>query len=190
MTTTGGELQRSEISASALGMILFISSEIMFFAALFGAYFTIRSRTATWPPAGVEVEVALPAFATLVLISSSITIHAADSAALAGDRARTNRWLGTTIALGAAFLVGQALEYAQLGFEVSDHSYATLFYSMTGFHGLHVAGGLAALTVVLIKNGRGHISAARHGPVNAVSYYWHFVDLVWVLLFATLYLLR
>lgn len=190
MTTAHGDLQRSEISASALGMILFISSEIMFFAALFGAYFTIRSRAGAWPPAGAEVEVALPALATAILISSSITMHAADAAAVTGDRARTTRWLTATIALGAAFLIGQAYEYTQLVFDVSDHSYGTLFYSMTGFHGLHVAGGLAALTLVLIKNGRGEISSARHGPVKAVSYYWHFVDVVWILLFATLYLLR
>lgn len=190
MTTPEARLPQSEISAPALGMVLFISSEVMFFAGLFGAYFTIRARAEVWPPPGAEIDVVVPALATAILIASSLTMHVADSAAAAGDRARTGRWLRVTIALGALFLAGQGYEYSQLGFEVSDHSFGTLFYSMTGFHGLHVLGGLAALSLIAIKNARGHISSERHGAVKAVSYYWHFVDVVWILLFATLYLLR
>ena len=181
---------RSEISSPALGMVLFISSEVMFFAGLFGAYFTIRGRAGEWPPAGAEVETLLPAVATAVLIASSFTMHKADAAATSGDRSGTGRWLGVTLLMGAAFLAFQGVEYGRLGFAVSDHSYGTLFYSMTGFHGLHVAAGLAAIVLVLVKNARGHLDEERHGPVTAVSYYWHFVDVVWVALFATLYLLR
>lgn len=171
-------------------MILFISSEVMFFAALFGAYFTVRGRADRWPPEGAELETILPAIATLVLIASSAAIHRAEKAAAAADQSGTARWLTVTLALGVMFLVGQGVEYAQLDFALSDHSFGTLFYSMTGFHGLHVIGGMAAISLALIKNARGHLSRQGPGPVKAVSYYWHFVDIVWVLLFATLYLLR
>ena len=190
MTTSEKGMQRAEISASALGMILFISSEVMFFAALFGAYFTVRGRAEQWPAGGAEVELLLPAVATAVLVLSSLTIHRADAAAAAGDSARTTRWLTVTTGLGLAFLGSQAYEYSRLGFGLADHSYGTLFYSLTGFHALHVAAGLALIALVLIKNARGHISRDQHGPVKAASYYWHFVDVVWVVLFATLYLLR
>ena len=184
------QLPRAEISAPALGMILFIASEVMFFAALFGAYFTIRAGAAEWPPAGTHLEVWLPALATGVLIASSATVHLAAAGAEHGDRAKTSRWLSITIGLGALFLGAQAFEYSQLDFSLSDHAYGTLFYSMTGFHALHVFAGVVALALVWFKNARGHISADRSGPVVAGSLYWHFVDVVWVLLFATLYLLR
>lgn len=180
----------SKISAPALGMSLFISSEAMFFATLFGAYFTVRGRAASWPPPGAELDAILPALATVVLIASSATIHLAEKAAAASDRRGTARWLGATGMLGLVFLAGQVVEYSQLDFALSDHTFGTLFYSMTGFHGLHVAGGLGAILLVLIKNARGHIARQGPGAVTAVSYYWHFVDVVWVLLFATLYLLR
>ena len=179
------------ISASTLGMILFISSEVMFFAGLFGAYFTIRSRAAQWPPAGAEhVELLLPSIATAVLVASSVTAHRAIGHAERDEASRTSIWLGVTVVMGAAFLGAQAFEYSQLGFSVADHSYGTLFYAMTGFHALHVAGGLAALGIVWIKNARGDLQGGRAGSAVAVGYYWHFVDVVWVLLFATLYLLR
>ena len=185
-----GTAARSEMSAPALGMVLFISSEVMFFAGLFGAYFTIRGRAGEWPPPGAEVELVLPALATMMLIASSFTMHRAEGAATTGSRAGTATWLATTFLLGAAFLTVQGVEYAGLDFEISDHSYGTLFYAMTGFHGLHVAAGLAAIGLVAVKNSRGHLVDGRHGPVTAVSYYWHFVDVVWVALFATLYVLR
>ncbi len=183
--------QGAEISAPALGMILFIASEVMFFAGLFGAYFTIRGGATGWPPAGTaELEIWIPAAATVLLMVSSVTMHAAAEAAGHGRDAATARWLLITIALGALFLGGQAFEYSQLDFTVSDHSYGTLFYSMTGFHALHVFAGLVMLGLVWIKTSRGHLSHGRSGPVVAAGLYWHFVDVVWILLFATLYLLR
>ena len=184
------QVQRAEISASALGMILFIASELMFFAALFGAYFTVRAGADEWPPAGAELEVLLPALATGVLIASSATVHLASAAAEKGERAKTSSWLLVTISLGVLFLGAQAFEYSQLGFSVADHAYGTLFYSMTGFHALHVFAGVVTLVLVWLKNQRGHLSRARPGPAIAAGLYWHFVDVIWVLLFATLYLLR
>ena len=184
------EVQGAEISASALGMILFIASELMFFAALFGAYFTIRASASEWPPAGAEPEVLLPALATAVLVASSGTVHFASASAERGERGKTSTWLLVTIALGLVFLGGQAFEYSQLDFSLADHAYGTLFYSMTGFHALHVFAGVVTLILVWLKNQRGHLSSTRPGPAIAAGLYWHFVDVIWVLLFATLYLLR
>src|SRR5688500_10927106 len=114
-------VERGPITAPALGMILFISSEVMFFAGLFGAYFTIRARAAEWPPAGVEaLEVVLPAVATAVLVGSSITAHRAVSAAERSDGREASKWLAITITMGAAFLGTQGFEYSRLGFTVAD----------------------------------------------------------------------
>ncbi|QYG95334.1 heme-copper oxidase subunit III [Iamia sp. SCSIO 61187] len=161
----------------------------MFFAALFGAYFTLRSETATWPPDDVHLATARTAAATLVLIVSSFTMHLAVQAAERTDRRGLVRWLGVTAALGAVFLLNQVLEYAELEFSISTHAYGSAFYLMTGFHGLHVLGGiLFMMGVIGLVAGR---SQAPPGPPVAVcAYYWHFVDVVWVAMFATIYLVR
>ena len=176
---------------SLLGMLLFISSEVMFFASLFGAYFTLRAAAAEWPPPGSpEIAVLRTALFTAFLLSSSATVQRAVTAARRGNRAETVRWLLLTMSLGVVFLAGQAWEYAELsadGFDLSTNVFVTLFFTMTGFHGLHVIGGLIAMAIVATSARRGYLSG--HGPVEAVSYYWHFVDVVWVVLFATLYLL-
>jgi cytochrome c oxidase subunit III len=188
MRAAGTAVPRSEMPGPALGMVLFISSEVMFFAALFGAYFTIRARASEWPPAGVEIETLLPAFATAVLIGSSATMHRADNRAAAADPRGVGRWLLVTLGLGALFLLAQAYEYSQLEFGASDHSFGTLFYTLTGFHALHVFAGLVALGLAWLKNARA--VGAPHATVLATGIYWHFVDVVWVVLFATLYVLR
>ncbi|MFP5351377.1 MAG: heme-copper oxidase subunit III [Actinomycetota bacterium] len=178
----------AEISAPALGMLLFISSELMFFGGLFAAYFTIRGRADVWPPEGTHLDLVLPLIGTVLLVSSSVTMHLAtarlERSGVAGP------WLPLTIGMGAGFLAIQAIEYAQLGFSVSDHAFGTLFYSLTGFHGLHVFGGLVTLVLMWIRIGRGQLDAERPGGLIAAGYYWHFVDVVWLLLFATLYILR
>jgi cytochrome c oxidase subunit III len=175
-----------------LGMLLFISSELMFFAALFAAYFTISTSAAEWPPPGApELPVLRTALFSAALVSSSFTAHAAVAAVRRNDRPGLVRWLAITIGLGLVFLGGQAFEYSGLwadGFGIASGVFTTLFFTMTGFHGLHVLGGLLALVLMAGAAHRGEFSASRHGPVEAVSYYWHFVDVVWVLLFGTLYL--
>lgn len=180
--------RRAEMSAPALGMLLFISSEIMFFGGLFGAYFTIRGRAAVWPPSGTHLDLLLPAIGTLLLVASSVTMHLATTRLERDNDA--GAWLPATIALGVVFLTIQGFEYSQLGFAVSDHAYGTLFYSMTGFHGLHVFGGLVVLALMWIRISRGQLDSSHPGGLVAAGYYWHFVDVVWVLLFTTLYLLR
>lgn len=181
---------RRGISGQLLGMILFVTSETMFFGALFGAYFTVRfgivGRGGAWPPAGIHLDPLLPAVLTVVLVTSSATIHRAVAAAKHGDLAAFRRGIVITLALGALFLTGQAIEYSLLDFSLGHSSFTTLFFTLTGFHGLHVAIGLVILTVALISARRG----LRRGPAEAAAFYWHFVDLVWILLFTTIYILR
>ena len=125
-----------------------------------------------------------------MLIASSGTIHFATRARERGDRALTQRWLIITCALGAVFLANQVREFFVLDFSVSSSSFGSMYYLMTGFHGLHVLGGLVLIVVaVVITTGPGTLE--RRGPaVESVTYYWHFVDVVWILLFLTLFVLR
>ena len=183
---------RERVPPALLGMTLFVSSEIMFFGALFASYFMLSDTTGPWPPEGaLETSLGLPSVLTACLLASSVTAHAGAAALRAGDRRRAAALLGATIGLGAAFLGGQVYEYAALareGFAASSDVFSTLFFTLTGFHGLHVAAGLVMLVTVVLRLRRW--SEGRSGPVEAVTYYWHFVDVVWILVFLTLYVLR
>ena len=175
---------------TALGMILFISSEVMFFGALFGAYFMIRAQHTSWPPPGSpEVDLAIPLALTVVLLTSSVSQHRAAAAARRGERERLTRLLAVTILLGALFLIGQAIEYGRLDASIDTNAFTSLFFTITGFHGLHVAGGLVALGLTYGRARRGAFTRARHGSVEAVTYYWHFVDAVWLAVLSAVYLL-
>ncbi len=181
------------LGISLLGMILFIASETMFFGGLFGAYFTLRAVTPEWPPPGTpELDVVLSAVLTGILVLSSVTMQFAVWAVRKGNRPALIRWLAVTITLGAVFLIGQGYEYFHLlneGFRLSSSVYGSLFYTMTGFHGLHVFGGVVFLAVLLLRAAGGQFTPTRHDPIEMGSYYWHFVDVVWIGLWATLYLL-
>jgi len=178
---------------SLLGMVIFITSELMFFGALFGAYFTIRAQAGEWPPEGTpHIDALRTAIFTIFLVASSFTQHLGVMAIRKGKKDGCVLWTAVTIALGLVFLGGQALEYSELfdeGFTIGTNVFGTLFFTMTGFHGLHVAGGLLMLAIVGAKARMGHFTAERHGPAEAVGYYWHFVDVVWLFLFLVLYLL-
>lgn len=173
-----------------LGTILFLSSELLFFGGLFASYFTIRSRTPVWPPNGVELSTGLVAVATVVLVASSFTLQAGIAALGRGEERAMRRWVVATLALGAAFLAAQLFDYTEAPFAVSSHAYGTLFYAMTGFHGLHVLAGLLLMLVVLGRSAQGAYAGGAHADAEAVAYYWHFVDAVWIGLFATIYLIR
>jgi cytochrome c oxidase subunit 3 len=169
-------------------MVIWLGSEVMFFGGLFAAYFTLKANTEPWPGEGVHLEVTLGALFTLVLVASSFTIHLAERSAARNDLSGVVRWVVVTLALGALFLANQAFEWSNLEFEMSDHAFGSLFYLMTGFHGLHVLGGLAAMSLLLAfmrRSGR-----VEHGALESISYYWHFVDVVWVLLFLTIFIAR
>jgi cytochrome c oxidase subunit 3 len=186
---TGAEEVRRRPTPLAIGVVVWLSSELMFFSGLFAAWFTLRASTSPWPPAGVELAKGRTAIATLVLIASSFTMHGAVKAAERNDRSRAIRWLAFTAALGALFLGNQALEYHDAPFSISSHAYGSIFYLMTGFHGLHVLGGLLFMGAVASAIA-GKTSKAPAAPtVEACAYYWHFVDVVWVAMFSTIYLL-
>ncbi len=181
---------RNAPSALAVGVTVWLASELMFFAGLFAAYFYLRGTTKVWPPHGVELSAGRTGIATCVLIASSGTMHFATRAAAAGRRSSAVRWLIATIALGLIFLGNQAWEYAEAPFHISSNAYGSMFYLMTGFHGLHVIGGILFMIAVIGQIG-GSTSKAPVGPaVEVCGYYWHFVDVVWVVMFATIYLLR
>ncbi|MBL8777078.1 MAG: heme-copper oxidase subunit III [Acidimicrobiales bacterium] len=179
-------------SASPLGVgvIVWLASEVMFFAGLFAAYFVLRSDTDPWPPAGVDLDIPRAVLSTVLLLTSSATMHLAVRAAERGDHRRVGRWLAVTLTLGTLFLVNLGLEWAGLDFSLDTDAYGTSYYLITGFHGLHVLGGLI-LMIAVAALVLGRDSGAPVGPSVAVTgYYWHFVDVVWVFVFATLYLLQ
>jgi cytochrome c oxidase subunit III len=176
-------------SALGVGVVVWLASELMFFAGLFAAYFTLRSVNDVWPPAGVELETARTAVATAVLVGSSGAMHMAVTAAKREDRQGATRWLGVTALMGLLFLSNQLLEYVQADFRLDDHAYGSVFYLMTGFHGAHVIGGLIFMGAVAAAIvGRSRAPAPQ--TVEVCAYYWHFVDVVWVAMFLTIYVLK
>ena len=179
----------------SIGTIVWLSSELMFFAALFAMYFTIRSVTgaANWPPAHVHLAVGYSAVFTTILIASSFTCQWGVFKAEAGDVYGMRRWFFLTLLMGLTFVLGQANEYRnQYGenMTISRDGYGSVFYLTTGFHGLHVIGGLFAFIVVLLRSTVGRYTPEKATSAIVVSYYWHFVDVVWVGLYATIYLIK
>ena len=179
----------------AVGTIVWLSSELMFFAGLFAMYFTIRSATGAdnWPPEHVELNVPYAAVFTTILILSSFTCQAGVFAAEAGDVYKMRLWYFISLLMGLAFVLGQAneyrIQYAE-GQTIHTDGYGSVFYLTTGFHGLHVIGGLVAFVFVLLRSTVGKYTPEKATSAIVVSYYWHFVDVVWVGLFATIYLIK
>jgi cytochrome c oxidase subunit III len=181
---------REEISGPVMGMILFVASEAMFFAAFFGGYFTIKANAPAWPPPGVpHLKIEIAAILTVTLIASSVTVQMALRSTRGGSSRRATIWLGTTIVLGICFLGLQLYDYSELGFGLKDGPFGTLFYVMTGIHMAHVVGGVVFLSLVFGQATRGRLSPEHHDPLAAGAIYWDFVDVVWVCLFVVFYLL-
>jgi cytochrome c oxidase subunit 3 len=193
---------RGGISNPILGMLLFICSEVMFFSGLFAAYFSVRAASIHWPPTVAENIPkdlaehfnlhAEPWFAgglTIILILSSVTCQLGVWAIRRDDRTGFIRAFGVTLILGIVFLIGQLYDYSTIGFGVSDTPFGTTFYTLTGFHGAHVFGGAVMLSVILYRGLAGQFSSRHYDAVEATSLYWHFVDVVWIALFSTLYIL-
>ena len=193
-------------SMVSVGTIIWLSSELMFFAALFAAYFTIRAVSPElWAQETELLNVPFATANTIILVLSSLTCQLGVFAAERGQVGRSGsvfkvsgwglrEWFILTYGMGAIFIGGQALEYAELiheGVTIPSSAYGTMFYLTTGFHGIHVTGGLIAFLLVL---GRTYIARrfTHEQAVSAivVSYYWHFVDVVWIGLFATIYLIK
>jgi cytochrome c oxidase subunit 3 len=185
-----GGHQEQGINTALLGMLLFIGSEIMFFGGLFAAYFNVRASNTEWPPKGFEIEPSIAAVVTVILVTSSFTMQRAVSRIKVGDRRGMVRALAVTLLLGVVFLMLQVYDYSTLHFGINTGVYGSLFYSLTGFHGAHVFGGVVGISVILLRGASGQFSAKHHVAVEAVSIYWHFVDVVWIALFSTIYFLR
>jgi cytochrome c oxidase subunit 3 len=180
----------SRVEAPVLGMLLFIISEVMVFGAFFTAYFFIRvSQGEPWPDPGTKLPVAVAGVNTAILVSSSFTVHWAQSAIKRGNRFGLKAGILTTLLLGSTFLFIQINEYANIGFAPQDHAQATIFYSLTGLHGAHVFIGLTLLLFVTIRSFRGHYSAENHRGVEVPGIYWHFVDIMWLVVYTTVYIL-
>ena len=178
----------------SVGTIIWLSSELMFFAGLFAMYFTARARaTEGWPPEPTHHNLPYALTFTIILVASSVTCQLGVFAAEQGNVYGLRRWFAITFVMGLTFVLGQGYEYIQLveeGTSISSSTYGSVFYLTTGFHGLHVIGGLIAFVYLLIRSTMGRFTPAQATAAIVVSYYWHFVDVVWIGLFATIYLIR
>jgi cytochrome c oxidase subunit 3 len=191
------------ISNPVLGMLLFVTSEVMFFGGLFAAYFSLRANSNLWPPIDPnstavppeQFHLAILPFvgpATVLLILSSFSCQWAVWAIRRDDRTVFLRGMTVTVVLGIVFLGMQMADYALLGAEgltLSSGTYGTTYFTLTGFHGAHVFGGVIMLGVMLYRGMAGQFSSRHYDAVEGASLYWHFVDVVWILLFSVLYLL-
>jgi cytochrome c oxidase subunit 3 len=184
------------ISNPILGMLLFITSEVMFFSGLFAAYFSTRAAnqgTEVWTKFQPLLNpLSLILVATVILITSSFTCQFAIWAIRRGDRRGFIRNISITFVLGIVFLLMQAFDYSLLfgeGMTLGSGPFGTTYFTLTGFHGAHVFGGVLMLGVILYRGMSGQFSSRHHDAVEAVSLYWHFVDVVWIVLFSVLYLL-
>ena len=182
--------QSSRVDAQTLGIYLFIISEVMLFGAFFTAYFFLRVvKGDPWPAPGTDIPVLVAAVNTAVLVSSSFTMHWATISAKNGNRAGMRAGLFATFFLGLTFLSVQLNEYVHLGWAPHDTAQASIFYGLTGLHGAHVTVGLILLLFANIRATRGHFSPEEHRGVEVPGIYWHFVDVMWIFVFFSLYIL-
>jgi len=182
--------QSSRVSSTVLGMLLFIASEIMLFGSFFTAYFFVRVVNAyPWPPHGFELPRYVAGINTAILVTSSFTMHWALQSIKRGNRAGLKAGLVLTFLMGLTFLLTQATEYARIGFAPHSGAFGTVFYCLTGLHGAHVFVGLTLLGVATTRAFRGHYSAQAHHGVEIPGIYWHFVDVMWIIVFTTVYVL-
>lgn len=172
------------------GIFVFLFAEGMIFFGMFAAYLIYRAMSPVWPPEGVERELLVPTINTIILVSSSFVMNRGNVAIKKNDAAGLRTWLTATAIMGAIFLGGQVYEYSNLAYGLTANLYASSFYVMTGFHGLHVTFGVLLILAVLWRSRKpGHYSDHEHFGVEAAELYWHFVDIIWIILFVLLYLL-
>ena len=183
----------SRVDARVLGMLLFIGSEIMLFGSFFAVYFFVRvanpNAPSEWPPAPYEFPVFVAGINTAILVTSSFTMHWALQSIKRGQRPAFLAGMVLTFVMGLAFLLTQVIEYLHVGFNTGDGAFASVFFGLTGLHGAHVAVGLSLLLMVIIRGFRGHFSPEHHHGVELPGIYWHFVDVMWIVVYATVYLL-
>ena len=180
----------SRVEPQLLGMLLFIISEVMIFGAFFTAYFFIRVvQGDAWPAHGMEIPTGPVAINTAVLLSSSLTMHWAQTSVKNGNRFGLKAGILSTFCLGLTFLFVQINEYAHIGFAPHDFAQGSIFYGLTGLHGAHVCVGLILLSMVTVRAFRGHFTPEEHRGVEVPGIYWHFVDVMWIVVYTTIYIL-
>lgn len=174
----------------AIGVMIWLGSEFMFFSGLFAALFTIRSQYGVWPPPGTKLDVLQAGIFTIILVASSGTMQLAVWHEEWNRRGKAKAWVWWTILLGAVFIGNQVYEWVNLETRWNTNAYGSIFYISTGLHGLHVFIGLIAMLLLLLRmRGRGG-DPGELAAFQGVSYYWHFVDVVWVGLYSCLFLLK
>ena len=192
-TTSPAVYENIGIENRKLGMWLFLASEVMFFTGLIGSYIVLRQAQPSWPAPSTVLNIPLTAFNTFILICSSATLVKGLSSAQEGDQEGMQVGLFLTVLLGATFLMIQAHEYHELlhekHFTPAASIFGACFFTMTGFHGMHVLVGVICMFVVFIKSLRGAYTKTEYRGIEVVGLYWHFVDLVWIILFTILYLI-
>jgi cytochrome c oxidase subunit III len=179
----------SRVEPQLLGMLLFIISEVMVFGAFFTAYFFIRvvQGDKWFPIQGHDLPVAVAFVNTCILVSSSFTLHWAEHGVKTGNRFALKAGILSTFLLGLTFLFVQINEYVHIGFAPHDFAQGSIFYGLTGLHGAHVAVGLTLLLMVVVRSWRGHYSVEEHRGVEVPGIYWHFVDVMWIVVFLSVY---
>jgi cytochrome c oxidase subunit 3 len=181
-------------SMLAVGVIIWLGSEVMFFSSLFAAFFTIRSHASVWPPAGAHLDVIRAGIFTAILVASSFTMQKAVWDQERGERKSAKIWVWITLAMGTLFVANQFFEWVSLSQDPATNptqtAYGSLFYIMSGLHGLHVFLGLAAMLFLLTRLRGPAGDPGETSVFQGVSYYWHFVDVVWVGLYCCLFLLK
>ncbi len=176
-----------------LAIWIFIASEVMFFTGLIVTYMVMRGRSVSGPHPADVLSVPIVAVNTFVLLASSFTMVTAFSAIERGEVRTMRTWLIATAVLGLLFLSGQAYEFTSLfldGASLSSNLFGATFFTLTGFHGMHVLVGVIWIMFVLARAARGGVTQGNHLAVELVGLYWHFVDIVWIIIFTVVYLLR
>ncbi|MBC5816270.1 MAG: heme-copper oxidase subunit III [Candidatus Eremiobacteraeota bacterium] len=172
------------------GVVIFLASELMFFAGLFAAYFDLRSETAVWPPSDVHLNLLESGTGTLLLALSSVAMLFV-TRALSKNKAHVARaWLAAAIVLGIVFLAVAMHGWSKNVFHVGTHAYGSVFYAMTGFHALHVLVGIILLSALFAGLRSGAFRTSHRAGAEAITYYWHFVFVVWVGIWGAIYLIR
>lgn len=178
----------------SVGTIVWLASELMFFAGLFAMYFVSKANSGgDWPSYPVHLNVPFALTITVILVASSFTCQMGVFAAEQGDVFGLRRWYVISAVMGTVFLIGQVYEYTMLYFEgvtISSSVYGSVFFITTGFHGLHVLAGVLAFVVLVMRTTMSRFTPAQATAAIVVSYYWHFVDVVWIGLFVTIYFIQ
>jgi cytochrome c oxidase subunit 3 len=190
-TTPSGRIVHDRPPMIAIGVMIWLGSEVMFFSGLFAAFFTIRANAkGVWPPPGTHLDVLRAGFFTLVLVASSFTMQKAVFDVEWRRRRSARIWVGVTLVLGAAFLLNQVYEWGHITTRADTNAYGSLFFIMTGLHGLHVFLGLVAMLFLLGRMKGRSGDPGELAAFQGISYYWHFVDIVWIGLYSCLFLLK